>query len=93
MTVYPVCRSHYFLIYSSDLILIVVYLEDMSAARHADLLFVKQKPGADNDLAAFCRKEGIPHVQFEDFNRALDLVKQVVEKKLSVKEALAVGTA
>lgn len=65
----------------------------MSAARHADLLFVKQKPGADNDLAAFCRREGIPHVLFEDFGGALELVKQVVDGKLTVKEALAVGTA
>lgn len=66
---------------------------DMSAARHADLLFVKQKPGADNDLSAFCRREGIPHVQFEDFNRALDLVKRVVDGNITVKEALEVGTA
>ena len=48
----------------------------MSAARHADVLFVKKKPGADNDLHAFCIREGIPHVLFEDFGRALgvDLV-------------------
>lgn len=68
-------------------------MTDISAARHSDLLFVKQKDGADNDLAAFCRREGIPHVLFEDFNRALELVKQVVDRRISVKEALAVGTA
>jgi 2-hydroxy-3-keto-5-methylthiopentenyl-1-phosphate phosphatase len=65
----------------------------MSAARHADVLFVKKKPGMDNDLAAFCVREGIPHVLFEDFGRALDVVRNVVEGKLSVQDALALGSA
>lgn len=65
---------------------------DMSAARHADVLFVKKKPGFDNDLAAYCTREGIPHLLFQDFGGALTVVKQVVEGKLSVKEALALGT-
>ena len=65
----------------------------MSAARHADVLFVKKKPGADNDLAAYCVREGIPHVLFEDFGRALGVVRQVVEGTLSVQDALALGTA
>ncbi|THH30305.1 hypothetical protein EUX98_g3888 [Antrodiella citrinella] len=68
-------------------------VSDMSAARHADVLFVKQKPGADNDLAAFCNREGIKHVLFEDFDRALGVVKKVVEGEMTVKDALAVGTA
>ncbi|KAI0692896.1 HAD-like domain-containing protein [Cytidiella melzeri] len=68
-------------------------VSDMSAARHADVLFVKKKPGMDNDLAAFCTREGIPHVLFEDFGRALGVVSQVVEGKLSVRDALALGTA
>lgn len=66
---------------------------DMSAARHADVLFVKKKPGSDNDLAAFCTREGIPHVLFEDFDRALGVVKKVVEGEYTTKDALAVGTA
>lgn len=66
---------------------------DMSAARHADVLFVKKKPGADNDLAAYCTREGIPHVFFEDFDRALKVVKRAVEGELTTKEALALGTA
>lgn len=65
----------------------------MSAARHADVLFVKQKPGGENDLAAFCRREGIPHILFEDFGRALGVVRSVVEGERSVQEALAIGTA
>lgn len=47
----------------------------------------------DNDLAAFCTREGIPHIEFEDFGRALGVVSQVVEGKLSVAEALALRTA
>ncbi|EKM48449.1 uncharacterized protein PHACADRAFT_266359 [Phanerochaete carnosa HHB-10118-sp] len=68
-------------------------VSDMSAARHADVLFVKKKPGADNDLAAYCTREGIPHILFEDFHRALGVVSQVVEGRLSVQDALALGTA
>lgn len=68
-------------------------VSDMSAARHADVLFVKQKPGADNDLAAFCVREGIQHVLFEDFDRALGVVKKVVDGEMTVKDALAVRTA
>lgn len=71
----------------------VYVLQDMSAARHADVLFVKKKPGMDNDLHAYCTREGIPHVLFEDFSHALRVVQQVVEGKLSVKDALALGTA
>ncbi|OBZ65635.1 Pdp3-interacting factor 1 [Grifola frondosa] len=68
-------------------------VSDMSAARHADVLFVKQKEGADNDLAAFCRREGIPHILFEDFGHALGAVRSVVEGAKSVTEVLAIGRA
>jgi 2-hydroxy-3-keto-5-methylthiopentenyl-1-phosphate phosphatase len=38
---------------------------DMSAAKHADVLFVKNdKPEGENDLAAYCVKEGIKHILF-----------------------------
>ncbi|KZT36146.1 hypothetical protein SISSUDRAFT_1050258 [Sistotremastrum suecicum HHB10207 ss-3] len=66
-------------------------VSDMSAARHADLLFVKQKPGGENDLAAYCRREGIKHVLFEDFTGALGLVKAVVGGEKTVAEALESG--
>lgn len=68
-------------------------VSDMSAARHADVLFVKQKGDGENDLAAYCTREGIPHILFEDFGRALNVVKSVVEGKITVKEALALGKA
>ncbi|THG93172.1 hypothetical protein EW026_g7990 [Hermanssonia centrifuga] len=66
-------------------------VSDMSAARHANVLFVKKKPGMDNDLAAYCTHEGIPHLLFENFHGALPVVKKVVDGQLSVPEALALG--
>ncbi|RPD60381.1 hypothetical protein L226DRAFT_217390 [Lentinus tigrinus ALCF2SS1-7] len=68
-------------------------VSDMSAARHADVLYVKQKQGGDNDLAAFCTREGIPHILFEDFSHALRSVSAIVEGKTTTQEALAKGTA
>lgn len=65
----------------------------MSAARHADVLFVKQKEGGENDLAAYCRREGILHILFDDFNKALDVVKSVVDGEKTVQEVLALGRA
>ena len=63
----------------------------MSAARHADVLFVKKKPGADNDLAAYCTREGIPHIIFHDFSQALEVVKSVVSGEKTPKEVLDKG--
>ena len=65
----------------------------MSAARHADVLYVKQKEGGDNDLAAYCKRENIPHIIFPDFSHALRSVSAIVEGKTTAKDALAVGKA
>ena len=65
----------------------------MSAARHADVLYVKAKEGGDNDLAAFCRRENIPHLLFEDFTHALRSVSAIVEGRKTVQEALQEGRA
>ena len=65
----------------------------MSAARHADVLFVKEKPGGENDLAAYCNREGIPHILFEDFSHALRSVSAIVEGKTTAQDALAAGKA
>ncbi|KAF8878715.1 HAD-like domain-containing protein [Infundibulicybe gibba] len=61
-------------------------VSDISAAKHADLLFVKQKPDGENDLAAYCAREGIKHVLFEDFSKALPLVQSVVEGGRSIDQ-------
>lgn len=66
---------------------------DMSAAEHADVLFVKQKDDGENDLAAYCKKLGIRHVLFTGFSKALPIVQSVVEGKKSVDEVLGLGTA
>nr|GAT51980.1 predicted protein [Mycena chlorophos] len=66
-------------------------VSDMSAARHADVLFVKQKGDGENDLAVYCTREGIPHIIFSDFSEALEVVKSVVSGEKTAKEVLAKG--
>lgn len=41
-------------------------VSDMSAAAHADLLFVKEMENGDSDLATYCKEMDIPHVSFKD---------------------------
>lgn len=65
------------------------YPVDISAARHADLLFVKSKPGGDNDLAAYCKREGIKHVLFEDFKDVLPVVQSITEGKKTIPDIIA----
>jgi len=65
-------------------------VSDMSAAKHADLLFVKMKSESDNDLASYCEREGIKHVRFKNFSNVIPLVQQVVEGKKTVAEASTV---
>ena len=63
---------------------------DLSAARHADILFVKTAPG-ESDLATYCVREGIPHILFENFDQVLPLVEAIVEGKMTKEEAIAKG--
>lgn len=64
-----------------------MFATDLSAARHADVLFVKSKDD-ENDLAAYCRKEGIKHIIFKDFGEALPIVESVVKGEKSVADVL-----
>ncbi|KAJ7740450.1 HAD-like domain-containing protein [Mycena maculata] len=66
-------------------------VSDMSAARHADVLFVKQKDDGENDLAAYCTREGIKHIIFRDFSQALKVVQAVVRGEKTPEEVLAAG--
>ncbi|KAJ7674288.1 HAD-like domain-containing protein [Mycena rosella] len=68
-------------------------VSDMSAARHADVLFVKQKDDGENDLAAYCTREGIKHIIFRDFAQALRVVQAVVRGEKTPAEVLAAGKA
>jgi len=64
-------------------------VSDISAAKHADVLFVKNdKPEGENDLAAFVKREGIPHILFTDFKQAFPVVQSVVGKEKTVAQVL-----
>jgi 2-hydroxy-3-keto-5-methylthiopentenyl-1-phosphate phosphatase len=43
--------------------------------------FVKLKEDGENDLATYCTREGIDHIPFSDFSKALPLVQAIVEQK------------
>ena len=66
---------------------------DISAAEHADVLFVKQKDDGENDLATYCTRLGIRHLLFTDFSKALPIVQSVVKGEKSVDEVLSIGKA
>jgi len=60
----------------------------MSAARYADILFAKKPPGEESNLAAYCEREGIPHILFENFSQVLPLVESIVKGEITKEEAL-----
>ena len=66
-------------------------VSDISAARHADLLFVKAKPDGENDLAAYCIREKITHVLFEDFSQVLPVVQSIVKGGKTVAQVVSGG--
>ena len=66
---------------------------DISAARHADVLFVKQKGSGENDLAAYCLKEGIRHILFQDFSAALPIVQAVANGVMTLEQVLSASNA
>jgi len=68
-------------------------VSDMSAAKHADVLFVKQKDDGENDLATYCTKLGIRHILFTDFSKALPIVQSVVKGEKRTDEVLNAWTA
>ncbi|THH03060.1 hypothetical protein EW145_g6563 [Phellinidium pouzarii] len=63
-------------------------VSDMSAARHADVLYVKTIEGNENDLHAYCTREGIKHVPFTDFSQALESVQSIVTGVRTKEEVL-----
>jgi len=63
-------------------------VSDMSAAKHADLLFVKAFDDGASDLAKYCKQEGIEHVPFKSFTKILERVQQVVKGEATVKQVL-----
>ncbi|PPQ88787.1 hypothetical protein CVT25_010473 [Psilocybe cyanescens] len=63
-------------------------VSDISAAKYADVLFVKTKLDGENDLAAYCQREEIKHVLFSDFSKALPMVQSIVEGKKTIDEVV-----
>ncbi|GHJ84211.1 hypothetical protein NliqN6_0613 [Naganishia liquefaciens] len=63
-------------------------VSDMSAAKHADLLFVKEMANGDSDLAAYCKEQDIDHVSFKDFNKVLEVVKSIVQSQDTVPSVI-----
>ncbi|KAI1503699.1 HAD-like domain-containing protein [Biscogniauxia marginata] len=58
-------------------------VSDLSAAKETDLLFAK----AGEDLVTYCENEKVPFAVFNDFSDIQKVVVDVVEGRLSVKEA------
>ncbi|SCV74275.1 BQ2448_6707 [Microbotryum intermedium] len=63
-------------------------VSDLSAARAANLLFVKVIPGHTNDLSVHCDREQIPYVAFEQFLQVKDAVANVIEKRATIEQLL-----
>ncbi|KAJ8145422.1 hypothetical protein OY671_001521, partial [Metschnikowia pulcherrima] len=50
-------------------------VSDLSAAKETNLLFAKH----GKDLITYCRREGIPYTEFNDFADIFAKVKSIVE--------------
>ncbi|KAF9530291.1 HAD-like domain-containing protein [Crepidotus variabilis] len=61
-------------------------VSDISAARYADVLFVKTKSDGENDLSVYCQRERIKHILFDDFSKALPIVQAIVAKQKSIDD-------
>jgi 2-hydroxy-3-keto-5-methylthiopentenyl-1-phosphate phosphatase len=59
----------------------------MSAAQHADVLFVKMKANGETDLATYCVKNEIKFIEFTEFSQAQAIVKRIVDG-MTVDDAL-----
>lgn len=59
-------------------------ISDMSAARHADVLFVKAKQ--DNDLATYCDNHKIGYHLFEDWTVPKKMLQQVMNGEMPLEK-------
>ena len=64
---------------------------DISAAKHADLLFVKTEDDGENDLAVYCQREGIKHVKFDKFSNVLPVVDSIVKGTKTIQELVQIS--
>ncbi|KAJ3544665.1 hypothetical protein NMY22_g2699 [Coprinellus aureogranulatus] len=63
-------------------------VSDISAARHADVLFAKEKPNGENDLSVYCTRHNIKHLLFRDFADAIPIVSSIVKGEKTVQEVV-----
>ena len=66
----------------------MIFASDISAARWADVLFAKQKPNGENDLATYCTREGIKHLEISEFSQAIPILSSIVNGEKSVREVM-----
>lgn len=59
----------------------------MSAATHADVLFVKDKP--DNDLGRYCDRKGYPYKLFKDWTQIKANVQSIIAGEKQPKEIMS----
>ncbi|KJA17613.1 hypothetical protein HYPSUDRAFT_70606 [Hypholoma sublateritium FD-334 SS-4] len=63
-------------------------VSDISAAKYADVLFVKTKEDGENDLSVYCQREGIKHILFSDFSKALPTVESIVKGEKTIEDVI-----
>jgi len=63
-------------------------VSDISAAKHADLLFVKKELDGENDLSVYCQREGIKHAVFDEFSKVLPVVDSIVKGTKTIQEVV-----
>ncbi|KAF9479759.1 hypothetical protein BDN70DRAFT_878397 [Pholiota conissans] len=61
-------------------------VSDISAAKYADVLFVKTKSDGENDLAVYCQREGIKHILFGDFVEVLAPIGAIVKGEKTIDD-------
>lgn len=59
-------------------------ISDMSAAAHADVLFVKNKQ--DNDLKTYCENKKIKYTLFDNWKVIKSMLQDIVEGRLDANE-------
>lgn len=67
--------------------------QDLSAAQHADVLFVKMKENGESDLAQYCDRRGIRYIRFQNFSQVLPIAERIVAGTSSIEQALKIRDA
>ncbi|KAI9484255.1 MAG: HAD-like domain-containing protein [Benjaminiella poitrasii] len=57
-------------------------VSDISAARHADVLFARK----DRDLEFYCKREGIPYIPFDTFAEIEQVTRALVEGESRIEK-------